>query len=59
MSEKISQPSRVLVAGQRNRFAVGQSIRPAKPRAARTVEGSGMAVMVKELMPLLAMLLPA
>jgi hypothetical protein len=34
-------------------------MRPVKPRTARTVEGSGMAVMVKVLMPLLAMLLPA
>jgi hypothetical protein len=32
-------------------------MRPAKPRAARTVEGSGMAVMVKELPPLSMMLL--
>jgi hypothetical protein len=47
----------VLVAGQRNCFAAGQSIRPAKPRAARTVDGSGIAVMVKELPPLSMMLL--
>jgi hypothetical protein len=56
MSKKISHSSRVLVAGQRNRFAAGQSIRPAKPRAASIVEGSGMAVMVKVL-PVLVMLL--
>jgi hypothetical protein len=37
---------------------VGQSIRPSNPAAAMTVEGSGMAVMVKVL-PVLAMLLPA
>ena len=29
-----------------DRLHAGQSMRPAKPRAARTVEGSGMAVMV-------------
>jgi hypothetical protein len=32
---------------RRRRRAAGQSINPAKPRAARTVDGSGTAVMVK------------
>ena len=40
-----------------NRRCAGQSMSPAKPMAARMVEGSGMAVMVKELPPLLMMLL--